>query len=72
MNYASSRAPSPEVEDKIVEMETELATLKDQMNYLLPYIATRLDVPKHFAAMTPSLVRASNTLCCSIDVYILL
>jgi len=60
MHHASSSAPSPQVEDKVVKMETKLATLKEQMNSLLVYIATRSDVPEHVAAMTPNLVNASN------------
>jgi len=44
-------------------METELATLKEQMKSLLAYIATRSDVSEHVDAMTPSLVSASNTFC---------
>jgi len=69
MDYASSSAPSPQVEDKVVKMETELATLKEQMNSLLAYIATRLDVLELFIAMAPGLVGASNIFCCSINVY---
>jgi len=61
MNYVFSSSPSPHVEDKVVKMETELATLKDQMNSLLAYIATRPDAPEHFAAMALGLVCASNT-----------
>ena len=58
MHHASSSAPSPQVEDKVVKMETELATLNAQMNSLFAYIATRSDVPKHVAAMAPGLVSA--------------
>jgi len=73
MHHASSSAPSPQVEDKVVKMETELATLKEQMNSLLA-CTTRSDVPEHVAAMAPGLVSASNnsalvltcTSCCSI------
>jgi len=72
MDYASSSAPSPQVEDKVVKMETELATLKEQMNSLLAYIATRSDVFEHFTAMAPGLVSASNTFCYSINMYIML
>jgi len=45
MDYASSSAPLLEVKDKVVKMETELATLKEQMNSLLAYIATRSNNP---------------------------
>ena len=72
MNYASSSAPSPQVEDKVVKMETELATHKEQMNSLLAYIATRSDVPEYVAAMTRGLVSSLNTFCYSINMYILL
>jgi len=74
MHHTLSSAPSPQVEDKLVKMETELVALKAQMNSLLAYIATRSDVPEHVAAMAPGLVSASNnsviiltcTSCCSI------
>jgi len=74
MHHALSSAPSPQVEDKVVKMETELAALKEQMNSLLAYIATRSNIPEHVAAMAPGLVSASNnssivltcTSCCSI------
>jgi len=74
MHHASSSAPSPQVQDKVVKMETELAAMKEQMNSLLAYIATRPDVPEHVSAMAPGLVSASNnstivltcTFCCSI------
>jgi len=56
-DHASSSAPSPQVDDKVVKMETELAALKEQKNPLLAYIATRSDVPEHVVAMTPSLVK---------------
>jgi len=57
MDHASSSEPSPQVEDKVVKMETELAALKEQKNSLLAYIVTRSDVPEHVAAMTPGLVK---------------
>jgi len=43
-----------------VKMETKFPALKEHMNSLLVYIATRSDVPEHVAAMTPGLVSASN------------
>jgi len=60
MNYASFNELSPDIEDKVVKMKTELATLKDQMYKLLASIAFRPDVSKHFVTMAPSLVHASN------------
>jgi len=72
IDYPSSSAPSPQVEDKVVKMEIELATLKEQMNSLLAYIVRRSGVPEHFAAMASGLVSASNTFCYSINMYILL
>jgi len=36
MHHASSSAPSPQVQDKVVKMETELAAMKEQMNSFLP------------------------------------
>ena len=41
-------------------MEFVLAALKEQMNSLLVYIATRSDVPEHVTVMTPGLVSVSN------------
>jgi len=46
--------------------------IKEQINSLLVYIATRLDVPEHVAVMAPALVSASNKFCYSINMYILL
>ena len=60
MHHALSSAPSPQVEDKVMKMETKLAALKEQINSLLAYIVTRSDVPKHVAEMTPGLVSDSN------------
>ncbi|XP_068491002.1 uncharacterized protein [Phaseolus vulgaris] len=60
MNHASSSSTSSNVEDKVTQMENELATLKNQMNTLLAYIASRKDVPEHFAAMAANLVHAST------------
>ena len=59
MNYASSSSTSSNVEDKVIKMETEFATVKNQMNTLLAYIASRKDVLEHFAAMVATLVHAS-------------
>ena len=51
-------------------METELATMKNQMNTLLAYIASRKDVPKHFAAMATNLVHASiNEVLIYLNIY---
>jgi len=61
MKYASSSSTSSNVEDKVIQMETELATVKNQMNTLLAYIAWRKDVQEHFAATTTTLVHASIT-----------
>ncbi|XP_068488695.1 uncharacterized protein [Phaseolus vulgaris] len=60
MNHASSSSTSSNVEDKITQMENELATVKNQMNTLLAYIASRKDVPEHFAAIAANLVHAST------------
>ncbi|XP_068487850.1 uncharacterized protein [Phaseolus vulgaris] len=60
MNHASSSSTSSNVEDKVSQMENELATVKNQMNTLLAYIASRKDVPEHFAAMVANLVHAST------------
>ncbi|ESW06436.1 hypothetical protein PHAVU_010G047600, partial [Phaseolus vulgaris] len=51
MKYASSSSTSSNVEDKVIQMEIELATVKNQMNTLLEYIALRKDVLEHFVAM---------------------
>jgi len=60
MNHASSSSTSSNVEDKVTQMEKELATVKNQMNTFLAYIASRKDVPEHFAAMKASLFHAST------------
>jgi len=59
MNYASSSSTSSNMEGKVTQMEIELATVKNQINILLAYIASRKDVPEHFAVMTHNLVYAS-------------
>ena len=56
MKYASSSSTSSNVEDKIIQMETELATVKKQMNTLITYIASRKDVLEHFAAINEVLI----------------
>ncbi|QCE04209.1 hypothetical protein DEO72_LG8g2242 [Vigna unguiculata] len=40
-------------------MENELTTLKNQMQTLVAYIASRDDVPAHFTAMVAGLVHTS-------------
>jgi len=45
MNYVSCSSTSSNAEDKVTQMETELATVKNQMNTVLAYIASRKDVP---------------------------
>jgi len=60
MNHVSSSSTSSNVEDKVTQMENELATVKNQMNTLLAYIASRKDVSEHFVAMTTNLVHAST------------
>jgi len=51
MNYAFSSSTSSNVEDKVVQMESELATMKNQMQTLLAYIASKKHVPEHFATI---------------------
>jgi len=58
MNHAFSTSTSSNVEDKVTQMKNELATLKNQMNTLLAYIASRKYVQEHFATMTGNLVHA--------------
>jgi len=59
INYASSNATFlVNVEDKVVQMESEFTTLKNQMQTFFAYIASRKDVSKHFAVMTTYLVHA--------------
>jgi len=59
MNYASSSETSANVEDKVVQMESELATVNIQIQTLLAYISSRKDVLEHFTAITSNLVHAS-------------
>ena len=55
MNHGSSSGgSSTNVEEKVDQMETELATVN-----LLAYIASRPDVPEHLAAMAANLVQPS-------------
>jgi len=69
MNYASSSSTSSNVEDKVVQMESEFTTTKNQMNTLLAYIASRKDVPKYFAAMTTNLVHAINEILIYLNIF---
>ena len=64
MNHASSSSTSSNVEDKVTQMEKELATVKNEMNTLLAYIASRKDVPEHFATMAANSVHASTNYLC--------
>ena len=56
INFASPNAASPHDEDKFVKIENELATVKNQVQTLLAYIASKEDVPEHVAAMVAGLV----------------
>ena len=51
INFASPDAASPHDKDKFVKIENELATVKNQVQALLAYIASKEDVPEHVAAM---------------------
>ena len=66
---ASSSSTSSNVDDKIIQLETEFAIVKIQMNTLLAYIASRKDVPEHFAAMTANLVHAINEVLIYLNIY---
>ena len=60
MNHGSSSGgSSTNVEEKVDQMATELATVKSQMHTLLAYIASRPDVPEHLAAMAANFVQPS-------------
>ena len=56
MNFASPNVASPHDKDKFVKIENELATVKNQVQTLLAYIASKEDVPEHVAAMAAGLV----------------
>jgi len=56
INFASPDAASPHDKDKFVKIENELATVKNQVQALLAYIASKEDVPEHVAAMVAGLV----------------
>ena len=58
-NGSSSGGSSTNVEEKVEKMATELAVVRSQMHTMLAYIASRPDVPEHFAAMAANLVQAS-------------
>jgi len=59
VNFASCSATSTNTNEKFLKMENELTTLKNQMQTLVAYIASRDDVPDHFAATTADLVHTS-------------
>jgi len=48
-NGSSSGGSSTNVEEKVENMATELAVVRSQMHTMLAYIASRPDVPEHFA-----------------------
>jgi len=56
INFASPNAASPHDEDKFVKIENELATVKNQVQTLLAYIASKENVPEHVATMVAGLV----------------
>ena len=63
INFASSSRTSSNMDDKFVKMESELATVKNQMKQMqkvLAYIAFRKDIPKPLAAMVAALVHPSG------------
>jgi len=63
INFASSSGTSSNTEDKFVKMESELATVKNQMNQMqtvLAYIASREDIPEPLAAMVAAFVHPSS------------
>ncbi|XP_027922706.1 uncharacterized protein LOC114180591 [Vigna unguiculata] len=55
INFASPNVASPHDKDKFVKIENELATVKNQVQTLLAYIASKEDVPEHVAAMVAGL-----------------
>jgi len=59
MNFASCSATSTNTDEKFLNMENKLTTLKNQMQTLVAYIASRDDVPDHFAVMPVGLVHTS-------------
>lgn len=44
IKFASFSATSPNMEDKVLKMKSELATIKNQMHTLFSYISLREDV----------------------------
>ncbi|QCE15530.1 hypothetical protein DEO72_LG11g2543 [Vigna unguiculata] len=56
MNFASCSATLTNTDEKFLKMKNELTTLKKQMQTLVAYIASRDDVPDHFAVMAAGLV----------------
>jgi len=55
MNFTSCSATSTNMEDKFVKMKNELIVVKNQMQIMFTYIASRDDVPEYFATMTTGL-----------------
>jgi len=63
INFASSSGTSSNMDDKFVKMESELATVKNQMKQMqkvLAYVASREYILEPLAAMVAALVHPSS------------
>ena len=58
MKFASFSATSPNIENNVVKKKNKLATIKNQKQTLLAYIASSHDVPEHFIAMSTGFVHS--------------
>ncbi|QCD96077.1 hypothetical protein DEO72_LG6g779 [Vigna unguiculata] len=70
INFASSSGTSSNMDDKFVKMESDLATVKNQMNQMqkvLAYVASREDILEPLAAMVVALVHPSSNEWCTVS-----
>ncbi|KAL2328207.1 hypothetical protein Fmac_021634 [Flemingia macrophylla] len=59
VNFGSTSASTPNMQEKFVDMQNELATVKSQMQILLSYIARGCNIPEDLVAMAVGLVHTS-------------
>jgi len=60
INFASSNTTSPNMDDKFVKIENELAIVKNHMQKLFVYIASKEDVSEDLATIIVCLVHSST------------
>ena len=60
VKFASSSTASPSTDDNLVKIENELATMKNHVQKLLAYIASKEDVPEDLVVILVGLVHPST------------